>query len=159
MNRIVPVVILLAFGAYWLYAKSPIAPRPTGPDMVTAFSKDASKSGYAARQDAKQFAELCRSLHNTLESDWSHSPSLLQSGAQVDTLRVVSRRLYTAGKSYNDSYPALKRTLEDHFSRHVDSAYGPLESTGGPLNEQAKAGWLTAFRELADASEYAAGKL
>lgn len=162
MSKNLPVIALVVLGL--LYGVSQYMPsfnplRPEGPDMVTAFSKDAQRSGYEARKDAKQFAALCQSLHDTLQGDWDQPVPYITTGEQVNTLRVVSRRVFKKGVSYNDSYPALKKTLEDHFSRHIDSHYGPLKGSSGPLTPEVKAAWLLAFKELADCSEYAAGRL
>ena len=160
MNRTyitIAVVALLAYYGVTHYVWNPN--KPTGPDMIEAFSKDALKSGYEARQDAKQFAALCQSLHDTLLGDWQQATPYIKDGVQVDTLRIVSRRIYAHGKSYNDAYPGLKAVLDKHFAKHIDSHYGPLKGSGGPLTAEVRASWLEAFQELADCSYYAAENL
>ena len=125
--------------------------KPAGPDMVAAFSKDANKSGLEARKDAAQFAALCRSLHNALKSDWEQE-SYIDSGAKVDNLRIIARKIRTGNHSYSEHYPNLKNVLEAHFKEFVGLS-------GGPLDEKAKEGWLKAYESLAECTEYAASNL
>ena len=155
-----PLILLAAFIA--IYAASKYVPdlsKPDGPDMVAAFSKDATRSGVEAKHDALQFGALCEEMVNDLVFDWAQSESFIKSGSDVDNLRIISRKLTNKGGSYGEHYPALKGTLEQHFSKHVDSLYKPDEGTGGPLDEPKRQAWIRAFKELAECSKYAASKL
>jgi hypothetical protein len=126
--------------------------KPEGPDMVTAFKKDANRSGVEAQKDAKQFGSLCNSLHDALASDWEQGTSHIKTGTEVDNLRIIARQVRTGGKSWLEHYPNLREVLSSHFEKHVGKS-------GGPLTDESKKGWLKAFKECADCSDYAAGQL
>lgn len=140
------IVVVGLFVAIGFAQRSGSAPaKPTGPDLSKVFD-----GSWQARHDARVLATMCRSLHNMLKLDWESEKPLIKSGAEVDNLRVITRRVRMTGKSYLETYPDLKGVLEAHFEAHVGKS-------GGPLTAETKAGWLKAYSELADACDYAAG--
>lgn len=126
--------------------------KPSGPDMVFAFTENASRSGEQARHDAEVLSTLCQALHDYLEDDWRADKPFLNQGVQVDNLRIIARKVRTKNQSLSESYPALSGVLEEHFTRHVGKS-------GGPLTDETKRGWLEAFKQLAECSEYASKAL
>lgn len=152
MNKLAPLIAIVVLVA--VYAVSSLGgslTKPNGPDMVAAFTKDATKHGVEARQDAAQFAALCQSLHDKLKLDWEQE-SYIKSGAEADNMRIIARRICTGNKSYLECYPNLKPVLESHFKEYVGVS-------GGPLDDKAKSGWLEAYKTLAECSQYAANNL
>jgi hypothetical protein len=142
---LVGVLILGAMG--FMQTDTSLKPKPKGPDMRRVFN-----GTFRARLDARRFGTLCRSLHDGLAMDWKQEKPHITTGAQVDNLRIIARRQQTGGKSYLELYPDLKAVLEAHFEEHVGKS-------GGPLTPETKTRWLSAFSELAEACDYAAGAL
>jgi hypothetical protein len=122
---------------------------PSGPDMVKAFSGADSTQ---ASHDAEVLSTLCYALHDYLADDWKASKPFIENGVQVDNLRLIARKIRTKNKSFADTYPQLAPVLEEHFIRHVGTS-------GGPLNDETRRGWLEAFKQLAECSAYASKTL
>lgn len=128
----------------------PLTPPPSGPDMTRAFTEGARST--TAAHDAEVLSTLCYALHDYLEDDWRASKPFIENGVQVDNLRLIARKIRTKNQSLAEAYPALPKVLEEHFVRHVGTS-------GGPLTDETKRGWLEAFKQLAECSDYAAKNL
>jgi hypothetical protein len=123
---------------------------PTGTAVLAAFERGADRG--AARTHAAELAEISAAAADVLEFDWQAERSRIRTGQHVHDLRLAIRDYRLAGWSFLKAYPALQDVLDTHFSGHVGRASGPL------TNEQ-RTKWISAFRELAEAARYAESRL
>jgi hypothetical protein len=147
--------LLIAIGlAAWLVMARPFdqaapapLPAPVGVDLVSAFATNDDRA--EAAEHARTFAAICRSLADCLEYDAGRSEPLLKTGVQLDDLRRGLRQTRMRGWSFLAKYPALGSATEGYLVSQVGTS-------GGPLSADDRTKWISAFRTLAAAAEYAA---
>jgi hypothetical protein len=149
--------LLAAIGlAIWLVTAKPFdgpapapGPAPAAVDLVAAFATNDDRAERV--EHALTFATICRSLADCLEYDAGRSEPLLKTGLQVDDLRRGLRQTRMRGWSFLAKYPALGSQTEAFLA-------GQVGTSGGPLSAEDRAKWISAFRTLAAAAEYAASQ-
>lgn len=125
-----------------------VSPTPV-PDAGPLSLKGAF-SGASASDDAILVGSLLLELADELEYDGSQSEPSIRTGVQVDHLRRVARVLRCKGESIGDRQPEARDKIAAYLEAHVGT-------DGGPLTPEARAAWISAFRDVgraaADASK------
>lgn len=139
----------LVAAAAWAYVQpaaptpSPApAPAPAGLDLRGKFV------GPDAARDAALVAALCGELADEIEWDARQAEPLLKTGVAFDELRVRSRILLCRGESLGEKHPLARDAIEAHLTATAGTS-------GGPLDDAAKARWVQAYRDVARAAEAA----
>ena len=142
-------LLLIGFAAFLLIRDgggdaAPVP--PLGAELSAVFDGHADGKAHA-----RTLAEICHAVADVVEYDGTLTTPRLKNGVQLDDLRAAVRDGRTRGWSFIATYPALKPIFETHFTNAVGTSGGPLDATR-------RAAWVTAFRQLAAASEHAAGR-
>lgn len=114
----------------------PPSPGPAGPSLVFV--------GPTASEDAATLAALAAEYADVLEADGRLDKPRLATGAQFDTLRVVARDLRCRGTKIGDRQPRVR----DEIERFLTDRLG---TSGGPVTAEQRAGWVDAYRVIAEA--------
>jgi hypothetical protein len=146
-SRHLAAAALVAAAAWSYVASSPATPAPA-PAPDAAFSLRGKFVGPDAARDAALVAALCTELANEIEWDASQPEPLIRTGVAFDELRVRSRVLLCRGESLGAKHPLARQAIEDYLNTVAGTA-------GGPLTPEAKAKWVSAYREVARAAEAA----
>lgn len=143
--------IALGAAALISYAtRSPASPQPAPPapdagrlDLRGTFI------GPDAAVDAATTAALCNELADELQWDGTEGEPFIKTGVAFDELRTRTRKLRCKGESLGDKHPRARAAIEAYLNAHAGTS-------GGPLTAEAKARWISAYREVAKAAEAAA---
>jgi len=145
------VIIAAALGSQYLPVLGDMTPDPGGPDLVSVFA--AGKDRSAARDDAKHFCNLCADLSAKLAYDGTRGENArIRTGQQLAQVRSEARDFEFFGRRLSKDYPAIGETLE----KFLDDAAG---KDGGKLSDEGRSKWVDAFKRIAAAAGYAAGRL
>lgn len=146
-SRHLAAAALIAAAAWSYVSSSPATPAPA-PAPDAAFTLRGKFVGPDAARDAALVAALCTELANEIEWDATQPEPLIRTGVAFDELRVRSRLLLCRGESLGSKHPVARQAIEDHLNTFAGTA-------GGPLTPEAKAKWVSAYREVARAAEAA----
>lgn len=135
---------LIAAAAISWFARPSVAPPSPAPDVPAAFSLRGKFTGPTAADDAAIVSTLCESLGDAIEWDAAHDKRL-KTGVAFDELRVFARELRMRGESIGDRQPQAR----DAISEFLDDAVG---ASGGPVTDESRTAWVTAFREIGRAA-------
>jgi hypothetical protein len=138
---------ILAAGAMiaWsLHDRPAPAPAP-GPAPVVGLDLRGRFVGVDAAADAATTAALLEELAGQIEWDGSQAEPRLKTGAAFDDLRRSARELRTRGVSLGARQPAVR----DSIKAFLDAQVG---TDGGPVDAGKRAGWVAAFRSVAQAA-------
>jgi hypothetical protein len=139
---------VLAGGAA-LVACVELWPRPVPrPSPAAGLDLRGKWIGSDAAGDAAAFAGVCRAIADALEHDGASQQPRVATGLQLDDLRVATSEFRFAPRPLRDRQPHVRAAV----GRYLDQAAG---TSGGPLDPVARARWVSAFRELAQAAEEA----
>jgi len=147
LAAIVAPWLLLAVSLFANRESPQPAPEPTpavGLDLRGKFV------GVEAAADAAITAELLAALADAIEYDGAHDRRLA-TGAQLADLRAAAREYRTAGVSLGQRQPLAR----DAIKAFLDAEVG---TDGGPIDDAARARWVTAFRAISAASRAAIGR-
>lgn len=122
-------------------------PTPAPPDPA-GFTLRGKFVGPTAAEDAATTAALCNELAAEIEWDAMQPEPLIKTGVAFDELRIRTRLLLCRGKSLGERHPLARQAIEDYLNQVAGTS-------GGPLTPQAKAAWVSAYREVGRAAEAA----
>jgi hypothetical protein len=120
------------------------APAPA-PAPVVGLDLRGLFRGEEASQDATTTAALLDELASQIEWDGQQAEPRLRTGAAFDDLRRSARELRTRGVSLGARQPAVR----DSIKAFLDAQVG---TDGGPVDAGKRAGWVAAFRSVAQAA-------
>jgi hypothetical protein len=121
---------------------APAPPQPTTLDLRGTFV------GPDAAADAATTAALCHELAAEIEWDATQPNPLITTGVAFDELRTRSRLLLCRGVSLGEKHPRARAAIEAYLNANAGTS-------GGPLTPEAKAKWVSAYREVGEAAEAA----
>jgi hypothetical protein len=138
----------LVAAALLTYVKpaAPVVPEP--PARPEALDLRGKFVGLDAARDAALVAALCSELADEIEWDAAQIEPLLRTGVAFDELRVRTRILLCRGESLGAKHPLARDAIEAHLTAVAGTS-------GGPLDDAAKAKWIRAYRDVARAAEAA----
>jgi hypothetical protein len=105
--------------------------------------------GPTASDDAATIGALLTELADELEYDGRQSEPAIRTGVQVDQLRTCARTLRCRGESIGDRQPRARDKIASYLLIHVGE-------DGGPLTDESRAAWVSAFRDAGRAASEAA---
>jgi hypothetical protein len=120
------------------------APAP-GPAPVVGLDLRGRFVGPDAAADAATTAALLEELASQIEWDGSQAEPRLRTGAAFDDLRRAARELRCRSVSLGARQPAVR----DSIKAFLDAQVG---TDGGPVDAGKRAGWVAAFRSVAQAA-------
>jgi hypothetical protein len=120
------------------------APAP-GPAPVVGLDLRGRFVGPDAAADAATTAALLDELASQIEWDGSQAEPRLRTGAAFDDLRRAARELRCRSVSLGARQPAVR----DSIKAFLDAQVG---TDGGPVDAGKRAGWVAAFRSVAQAA-------
>lgn len=143
--------IALGAAALISYAsRSPASPQPAPPAPdTTRLDLRGTFVGPDAAVDAATTAAMCNELADELQWDGSDGEAFIKTGVAFDELRTRTRKLRCKGESLGDKHPRARAAIEAYLNANAGTS-------GGPLTPEAKAKWVSAYREVAKAAEAAA---
>lgn len=147
--RVAPwlLVAWLAFSSFRNPERPDVPPAPApavGLDLRGKFV------GSEAAADAAITAELLAKLADAIEYDGAHDRRLA-TGAQLADLRAAAREYRTAGVSLGQRQPLARDAIKAFLDQEVGT-------DGGPIDDAARARWVTAFRAISAAARTAIGR-
>jgi hypothetical protein len=147
--RVAPwlLVAWLAFSSFRNPERPDVPPAPApavGLDLRGKFV------GSEAAADAAITAELLAKLADAIEYDGAHDRRLT-TGAQLADLRAAAREYRTAGVSLGQRQPLARDAIKAFLDQEVGT-------DGGPIDDAARARWVTAFRAISAAARTAIGR-
>jgi hypothetical protein len=147
-SRHLAAAALVAAAAWSWVASSPATPGPAPTPDPAAFTLVGKFAGPTAARDAAVVAALCSELADEIEWDARQPDPLIKTGVAFDELRVRSRILLCRGESLGERHPLARDAIEGYLNAVAGTS-------GGPLTPDAKAKWVSAYREVARAAEAA----
>lgn len=138
--RIVAVVALVALAVASLFV-----PSPTAPHEPSSFSLRGKFVGPHAGEDAAAVACLCVEVADCIEWDGQQAEPMLTTGTAFAELRRRARELRLHRESIGNRQPHVR----DAIKEYLDDAVGV---DGGPVDNDARARWVKAFREVGEAA-------
>lgn len=145
-GRQIAAVALLAaaLAAHMTTGPASPTPAPGGPlDLAGLFK------GPTASADAATIGALCSELADEIEADGMSATPYLRTAVAFDELRTRARELRCRGVSIGQRQPAAR----DAIKTYLDAKVG---TTGGPVTADARAAWVSAFRDVGRAATDAA---
>jgi hypothetical protein len=133
-------LVLLALASLLLPASYGPAPLEPG-----AFSLRGRFIGPHAGEDAVAVACLCNEVADCIEWDGSQPEPMLTTGTSFAELRRRARELRLHRESIGNRQPHVR----DAIKEYLDVAVGV---NGGPVDDQQRANWVKAFREVGRAA-------
>jgi hypothetical protein len=111
------------------------APAPMGLDLRGKFI------GPTAADDAAALGALCDELAEVIAWD---AGKRLKTGVALDDLRVAAREGRMRGASIGDRQPHVRDVIHAYLDQE-------LGASGGPVDDQQRAKWVAAYRNLSRA--------
>lgn len=142
---------LVAAAVAWHYVGRPEAgpaPEPT-PAPPAGLDLRGMFRGPTAAEDAATIGGLCSELADEIEWDGAQAEPFLKTGVSFDELRTRARELRCRGVSIGERQPAAR----DAIHAYLDQAVGVA---GGPVNQEQRQRWVSAFRDVGKAATDAA---
>lgn len=123
-------------------------PRPSVPKPDGQLNLRGKFVGSEAAEDAAAFAGVCGAVADALELDGKANAPRIRTGGQLEDLRTATSEFRFAPVPLRERQPHVKAAV----GRYLDVVAG---KSGGPIDDAARARWVAAFRELAQAAEEA----
>lgn len=146
MKLRIAVVLVLAAVAYSISSTPqptpPPEPAPTSLDLRGAFS------GPDASEDAVLVAAMADEIACAIEFDGRLESPALTTASQFDTLRTRTREFLCKGESIGDRNPRARQIIGDYLDQE-------LGNDGGPVTDQQRQAWVSAYEMVARASRAA----
>jgi hypothetical protein len=105
--------------------------------------------GETASADASTVGNLLIELADEIEWDSRRSEPYFVTGSQIDQLRKAARVLRCSGESIGERQPVARDKIAAYLESHVGT-------DGGPLTQETRALWISAFRDVGRAASEAA---
>lgn len=141
--------LLVAAGIMYVPQLDTTPPGPPAPTPSDAFSLKGKFIGPTASQDAAAFGALCDELANVLDYDFAQPEPRINTGSEIEDLRVAAREARLRGVSLGARQPYAR----DAVKAYLDQVAG---TSGGPLTPEQRTAWVTAFRDVGRAAADAA---
>ena len=142
------VVLLIAAVATFANRQPDNQPSPV-PVPPDAFTLRGKFTGPTAADDAAMLSALLAELADCIERDAiptpQHPEPRLKTGVAFDDLRIAAREARMRGESLGARQPQVKQAIH----QFLDDAVG---TSGGPVTPESRAAWVSAYRDLAEAS-------
>jgi hypothetical protein len=138
------IAVTLVFAAVMLFL-SPAAEQPTPEPDAGPLSLRGVFLGPTASDDAALVGALCLELADELEFDAGQAEPFFKTGIEVDEFRKIARVLRCRGMSIGDRQPTARDTIAKYLDEHVGT-------DGGPLSQEQRAAWISAFRDVGRAA-------
>lgn len=138
-------VALLVAAAIYAYRPASNEPSPPVPVPPDAFTLRGKFQGERAAEDAVLLSCLLAELADCIEHDGSLKEPRLRTGVAFDDLRIAAREARMRGESLGARQPQVR----DAIHQFLDDAVGP---SGGPVTPERRAAWVSAYRDLSEAS-------
>jgi hypothetical protein len=141
------LLAILAAGAMIAFSirENGTPPPAPGPAPVVGLDLRGRFVGPDAAADAATTAALLEELAGQIEWDGQQAEPRLRTGAAFDDLRRAARELRCRGVSLGARQPAVR----DAIKAFLDAQVG---TDGGPVDAGKRAGWVAAFRSVAQAA-------
>jgi hypothetical protein len=141
------LLAILAAGGMVAFAirETRTTPPAPAPSPVVGIDLRGRFVGPDAAADAATTAALLEELAGQIEWDGSQAEPRLRTGAAFDDLRRAARELRCRGVSLGARQPAVR----DSIKAFLDAQVG---TDGGPVDAGKRAGWVAAFRSVAQAA-------
>lgn len=138
------LLLATAVGLWWqsLPAQPQPQPAPPGLDLRGLWI------GQTAADDCQAFGAMCEALADTIEYDGSLEAPRLKSGAALDDLRAAACDFRMRGVSIGERQPRVRSAVKAFLDER-------LGTSGGVIDAEQRARWVTAYRELARACNVA----
>lgn len=140
VGAVLAVAALAAAVEFW--------PRPAVPKPEGQLNLRGKFIGPEAAEDAAAFAGVCGAVADALELDGKANAPRIRTGAQLEDLRTATSEFRFAPVPLRERQPHVRAAV----GRYLDVVAG---KSGGPIDDAARARWVAAFRELAQAAEEA----
>lgn len=127
---------------YWFTQQQP-APAPPQP-TPSSFSLRGEFVGETAAADAAMLAALCSEIADEIEWDGQQQEPFLKTGLAFDALRTRARIARLKGDSVGERQPRVRDAIDQYL-------VGTVGTSGGPVDAQARAAWVSAYRVIAEA--------
>lgn len=144
----VAAVAALVLAAVLLLPSWHSGPEPQ-PEPDIPFSLRGEFTGASASADAAIVGALLTELADEIEYDGKQPEPSIRTGLQIDQLRKAARLLRCRGESIGDRQVRARDKIASYLDEHVGN-------DGGPLTEQSRGAWVSAFRECGRAASDAA---
>jgi hypothetical protein len=145
-RHLAAVALVAAAALTYVKPAAPVVPVP--PARPEALDLRGKFAGMDAARDAALVAAICGELADEIEWDAAQPEPLLRTGLAFDELRVRTRILLCRGESLGAKHPLARDAIEAHLTATAGTS-------GGPLDAAAKARWMKAYRDVAQAAEAA----
>ena len=143
--RQVAAAVLLIGAVVAFNLGSPVTPAP-GPEPAPGpLELRGLFTGPTGAEDAAVVAALTGELADEIAWDGTQEQPRWRTGVAVDELRQAARELRCRGVSIGQRQPAAR----DAIAKHLEAAVG---TSGGPIDEAARAAWVKALREISEAA-------
>ena len=124
---------------------SPVTPAPGPQPAPGPLELRGLFTGPTGAEDAAVVAALTGELADEIAWDGTQEQPRWRTGVAVDELRQAARELRCRGVSIGQRQPAAR----DAIAKHLEAAVG---TSGGPIDEAARAAWVKALREISEAA-------
>ena len=104
--------------------------------------------GPTAGDDAITIACLCAELADVIAWDGKLDKPRLATGVSFDDLRIAAREARMRGVSIGERQPHVRDAIHDFLDEQVGTS-------GGPVDDEQRRAWVTAYREIARAAHAA----
>lgn len=149
MTRYFLAAVLAAVGLVMM-AWSDGKPGPTPPpDPEGRLQLRGLFVGPTAGDDAYVIAALCAELADVIAWDGKLDNPRLSSGVAFDDLRIAARESRMRGVSIGERQPHVRDAIHEFLDDQVGTS-------GGPVDDEQRRAWVTAYREIARAASVAA---
>lgn len=143
MTTQVKLAIAAALIALYVFSQRQPAPAPPQP-VPSSFSLRGEFIGETAAADAAMLAGLCSEIADEIEWDGAQPEPFLKTGLAFDALRTRARIARLKGDSVGDRQPRVRDAVDQYL-------VGTVGTSGGPVDAQARAAWVSAYRAIAEA--------
>lgn len=131
-------------------AQTRVAPPEPTPEPA-ALSLRGLFVGSSAAEDAALLAAFSDELADEIEWDGRQDDPFLKTASSIDELRTRARIIRLQGDSLGDRQPRVRDAVSEYLTEQV----GVL---GGPVDAEVRAKWVSAYRDIAEASRDALGR-
>jgi len=144
-KHVLGAALVAAAAVVWL-ADRPASPGPQpAPPAPAQLELHGAFVGPDAAADAATVSALLDELAAEIEWDGRQPEPLLRTGVAIDDLRQRARELRCRGVSIGDRNPRARDAIREYLDRHAGKG-------GGPLTDEQRAAWVTAFRDISRAA-------
>ena len=147
MNRYMIAAVLAVAGLALMLVDRAPSPTPP-PDPEGRLQLRGMFVGPTAGDDAITIACLCAELADVIAWDGKLDKPRLATGVAFDDLRIAARESRMRGVSIGERQPHVRDAIHDFLDEQVGTS-------GGPVDDEQRKAWVTAYREIARAAHAA----